>query len=323
MRDKMGINYDHPGKWKKDIGLSIEYYNSWFLEFAPPTFISTRASCKAEINNYFKKSSYLCDISPNFFCEHPKSLNMFRMITAPPIARDRLVGLADVPRSFIENMESSDRLPPKMQLNKVKKNLQSICSVLNTLLDADLFPWVLESREPSERELDRGLVVVADRLSGAISNPLIRNEQEKRQLSSIRNWLEDNGYTFIENGSGIKYNAMEPGTFAFHLDVPGLQEDGKEVNVPVDVAILPKDREVGDLPILIEAKSAGDEVNTNKRRKEEANKLVNLRRQFGDGVEYILFLCGYFNAGYLGYAAADKMDWIWEHNINELEGLGL
>jgi hypothetical protein len=31
------------------------------------------------------------------------------------------------------------------------------------------------------------------------------------------------------------------------------------------------------------------------------------------GVEFILFLCGYFDSGYLGYEAAEGIDWIWAH----------
>jgi hypothetical protein len=45
--------------------------------------------------------------------------------------------------------------------------------------------------------------------------------------------------------------------------------------------------------------------------------------QFGNDVQYVLFLCGYFNAGYLGYEAADGIDWIWEHRIADMNQLGL
>jgi len=38
-----------------------------------------------------------------------------------------------------------------------------------------------------------------------------------------------------------------------------------------------------------------------------------LRRTHGDNVRYILFLCGYFDSGYLGYEAAEGIDWVWEH----------
>ena len=32
-----------------------------------------------------------------------------------------------------------------------------------------------------------------------------------------------------------------------------------------------------------------------------------------------LFLSGYFDAGYLGYEAANHMDWVWEHRINDFD----
>jgi hypothetical protein len=104
----------------------------------------------------------------------------------------------------------------------------------------------------------------------------------------------------------------------------GISEQGAErVNIPVDVAIMPKRAASGDLPLLIEAKSAGDFTNVNKRRKEEANKIEQLRKTYGRKVGYVLFLCGYFDSGYLGYEAAEKIDWVWEHRIDDLEAFGL
>jgi hypothetical protein len=61
----------------------------------------------------------------------------------------------------------------------------------------------------------------------------------------------------------------------------------------------------------------------NKRRKEEATKMVQLRETFGSSVEFVLFLCGYFDGGYLGYEATEGIDWIWEHRIGDLDQLGL
>ena len=41
------------------------------------------------------------------------------------------------------------------------------------------------------------------------------------------------------------------------------------------------------MPILIEAKSAGDFTNTNKRRKEEATKVHQLRATYGLTVRFV------------------------------------
>jgi hypothetical protein len=75
--------------------------------------------------------------------------------------------------------------------------------------------------------------------------------------------------------------------------------------------------------LLIEAKSAGDFTNVNKRRKEEATKINQLKATYGDDVIFVLFLCGYFDAPYLGYEAAEGIDWIWEHRIEDIDQLGI
>ena len=77
------------------------------------------------------------------------------------------------------------------------------------------------------------------------------------------------------------------------------------------------------IPVLIEAKSAGDFTNVNKRRKEEATKIRQIRGTYGEKARFVLFLCGYFDSGYLGYEAAEGIDWIWEHRIEDVEKLGL
>ena len=69
--------------------------------------------------------------------------------------------------------------------------------------------------------------------------------------------------------------------------------------------------------------TAGDFTNTNKRRKEEAVKAEQLKKTFGRDVEFVLFLCGYFDSSYLGYEAAEGIDWIWEHRIADLEKAGV
>ena len=95
------------------------------------------------------------------------------------------------------------------------------------------------------------------------------------------------------------------------------------MNIPIDVVIQPKKPRKDRLPILIEAKSAGDFTNTNKRRKEEATKIHQLQETYGAIVRFVLFLCGYFGSDYLGYEAAEGIDWVWEHRIDDLLKLGL
>lgn len=162
---------------------------------------------------------------------------------------------------------------------------------------------------------------MADRLCGSQADPIVRNAQEKRQLNVIKAWLEERGY--VDHSGRTKLNDLKPGMFAFRLPVVGMKEDTLSVNIPVDVVVQPATAKPGELPLMIEAKSAGDFTNVNKRRKEEATKVQQLRRKYGSQVRYVLFLCGYFDSGYLGYEAAEGIDWVWEHRIDDLTRLGL
>jgi len=199
----MGMNADKPKRWKKDIAQSVDFYNEWFLRFAPKAYRQTRQTTTAQVEAALKWTENLSDISPKLLREHPQVLQMLRMATAPPIARDRLIGLAGVSRNLVAINET------------------------------------------------------------------------------------------------------------------------REINIPVDVAIKGAKARPRDLPLLMEAKSAGDFTNVNKRRKEEAIKMTQLRGTYGKNVRYVLFLCGYFDSGYLGYEAAEGIDWVWEHRIDDLRKLGL
>ena len=77
------------------------------------------------------------------------------------------------------------------------------------------------------------------------------------------------------------------------------------------------------MPLLFETKSSGDFANTNKRRKEEATKIMQLRKTYGYSVSFNLFLCGYFDSEYLGYEASEGIDWVWEHRMDDFLLFGI
>lgn len=176
-----------------------------------------------------------------------------------------------------------------------------------------------------QREIYRAATIVADRLCGSSADPIVRNAQEARQLREIAVWLDERGYRLLPTAQRVKFNEMLPGTYSFRLNIPvNLVEEGrKTVNIPIDAVIMRKTAQLGDLPLLVEAKSAGDFTNVNKRRKEEARKVQQLNATYGNTIEFILFLCGYFDIGYLGYEAAEGIDWVWEHRIDDFAEFGL
>jgi XamI restriction endonuclease len=222
-------------------------------------------------------------------------------------------------------METSGKLPVRLTGNRLDEELQKIINIILRLADRDIFPWLDTPQNPTERDIYRAATIVADRLCGASADPIIRNAQEARQLAAIAEWLDTQGYRLLPKTERVKFDEMPPGTYSFRLNIPvNLTNEGsKTVNIPIDVVIMRKTAQPGDRPLLIEAKSAGDFTNVNKRRKEEARKVQQLQATYGNTVEFVLFLCGYFDSGYLGYEAAEGIDWAWEHRIHDFAEFGL
>jgi hypothetical protein len=249
---------------------------------------------------------------------------MLRMSTCPPLARDRLIGLADSTKNLVGCLEQG-KLPLQLPPELLDKELGKISSILLRMIDVDIFPWIDEKRRPTEEERYRSSTIVADRLCGAIAEPIVRNAQEKRQLALIEKYLTIRHYKLKAHPATVPLTQMEPGTFSFRLNVivSSSKGEARSIKIPIDAVIQPKEARLPHMPVLIEAKSAGDFTNVNKRRKEEATKIHQLKITYGDQVVFVLFLCGYFDAAYLGYEAAEGIDWIWEHRTEDLGQLGL
>jgi hypothetical protein len=319
----MGINRDKPDLWKGDIVRSVDMYNDWFLNFAPKAYRDTRIQTTKAVEQTLKTTENLTNIKMAIFKTDVCILPTLRMSTCPPLAVDRLVGLAGVSKNLVQALECG-KLPPRMAAEEMNTHLQQISSIIGRMADPDIFVWLGREQKPSQQEIYRAATIVADRLCGSVANPIIRNAQEKRQLAAIAAWLKARSYKLIPPGDGTKFDAMPPGTYSFRLNISVAQTGSeKGINIPVDAVVMSKTAKAGDLPLLIEAKSAGDFTNVNKRRKEEATKINQLRHTYGKRISFILFLCGYFDSGYLGYEAAEGIDWVWEHRIDDLSKFGL
>ncbi len=314
------INSNKPHLWKADIAASVDQFNQWFMRFAPEAFRSTRMKTSEHVKAALLATNDLRTLNAATLKANPGALPTLRMCTAPPLAVDRLIGLADASKNLVARMEKG-KLPTKMRAAELDAEVTKLCHILSRLLDRDIFPWLESRKVPTDHERDRASTIVADRLCSAVANPIVRNAQEQRQLALIGDYLDKRGYRKQAHPPGRPLTEMEPGTYAFRMNLAV----GKalKVNVPVDVVIQPKTLRKHRLPVLIEAKSAGDFTNTNKRRKEEATKIHQLQATYGTTVAFVLFLCGYFGSDYLGYEAAEGIDWVWEHRIDDLARLGL
>jgi len=320
----MAINRDKPDLWKDDVARSVDLYNEWFMTFAPKAFRETRLKVTKDVEATLRATQNLRKIKPDILRANPSALPTLRMCTCPPLARDRLIGLAKLSKNLVERMEKDGKVPPGLTDGRISAEFARIGAIIQKFADRDILTWLESVAAPTSEQLRRASTIVADRLCGATADPIIRNEQEARQLKTIAAWLNARGYKRRPVG-GAKFNAMAPGTYAFRINVPVTltRKPAKTVNIPVDAAIMLKSARPGDLPVCVEAKSAGDFTNVNKRRKEEAQKMNQLKSTYGGKLIYVLFLCGYFDSGYLGYEAAEGIDWIWEHRVDDFAGLGL
>lgn len=319
----MAVNSDKPKQWKTDIAKSVDMYNHWFMKFAPMAFRTTRVQTTKDVEATLRSTGNLMNVQPVIIRQYPKILSTLRMSTCPPLAVDRLIGLAGVSANLVKRMELENKPPTRMSTKDIDLELTKIVRIIKKMADPDIFVWLKRPESPSVTEIHRAATIVADRLCGAVANPIIRNAQEKRQLATMENWLVAHGYQYAR-ADGLRFDTMQPGTFSFRMNVPVKLEGGiQRVNIPIDAVIMRKVNKKGKFPIFFEAKSAGDFTNTNKRRKEEAIKMTQLRTAYGKRVQFNLFLCGYFDTGYLGYEASEGIDWVWEHRIDGLAKFGI
>ncbi len=293
------------------------------MQFAPLAYRDTRVETTKQVESALAQTANLTNITSSVLRQYPSVLPMLRMATAPPIARDRLIGLAGVSPNLVKTMEVNQRIPPRMERTAVETDLDRIGQIITRLADKNIFPWLDNQQTPTNAEIYRAATIVADRLCGAVADPIIRNSQEQRQLATIKQWLEGRGYSYLKVSKEFPENGMNPGSFSFRVNLPVIQRGRtKNIKIPIDVVIMPF-HSTSDFPLLLEAKCAGDYTNPNKRRKEEATKVAQLISTYGDKINFVLFLCGYFDSGYLGYEAAEGIDWVWEHRIDDLADFGL
>jgi len=233
------------------------------MRFAPKAYRETRVKTTQQVEAALESTANLTNIAPALLRANPSVVQMLRMCTAPPIARDRLIGLAKVSSSLVQSMEGAGhRLPPQMPKSEVDAQLARIGDIILRLADRDIFTWLDDGHRITGEEVHRAATVVADRLCGAVADPIIRNAQEARQLAAMRHWLEARKYKFIGAGEGTKFGAMRPGTFCFRLNVPvdqgnwpfagfsaqGKPHDGKNRPIPAVFRSFPPQGEFRFVP---------------------------------------------------------------------------
>lgn len=102
--DRLTANINRTDIWKEDSWKSVELYNDWFMKFAPSAFRDARRGVLRQVRNAFSSTQNLTDICVNTIKCAPNALSVLRMATAPPLAQDRLAGLANCNKSLIKTL---------------------------------------------------------------------------------------------------------------------------------------------------------------------------------------------------------------------------
>lgn len=133
------VNADKPHLWKTDVAKSVDQFNQWFMEFAPVAFRTTRIKSTKQVKSSLIATNDLRSLDTVTLKANPGVLPTLRMCTAPPLALDRLVGLAGASKSLVSRMETGS-VSPRMKAETLDENLNKICAVLIKMLDQDIFP---------------------------------------------------------------------------------------------------------------------------------------------------------------------------------------
>src|ERR1039458_9641617 len=109
----MPINADKPHLWKADTRASVDQFNQWFMAYAPKAYRDTRAKTVEHVEHGLLMTADLTTITPDVIKTNPAILPTLRMSTCPPLARDRLIGLADSSKNLVGTLEEG-KLPPQL-----------------------------------------------------------------------------------------------------------------------------------------------------------------------------------------------------------------
>src|SRR3974390_428654 len=121
----MPINADKPHLWKADTRASVDQFNDWFMKFAPKAYRDTRKKTIESVESGLAGTKDLSVITPAVIKANPAILPTLRMATSPPLARDRLIGLADSTKNLVGTLEEG-RLPSQLATELLDAHLMKI-----------------------------------------------------------------------------------------------------------------------------------------------------------------------------------------------------
>ena len=152
----MAVNLDKPHLWKQDTQASVDHYNKWFMTFAPKAFRETRVEATKRVEKADRRVRQHPRPDTDLLRRRPGILPTLRMSCCPPLAMDRLIGLARTGKNLVKNLEKN-RLAAADGDEDVTRHLDHIVKVVRRLLDPDIFVWIRRSQEANRRRETPGV----------------------------------------------------------------------------------------------------------------------------------------------------------------------
>lgn len=143
---------------------------------------------------------------------------------------------------------------------------------------------------------------------------------ETRQYVLLNNWLLRHGYKQTASDEYGSLDTMPSGSFSFCRT----SSSGKKTtstNIPTYCIVNPIDACKVRRPVIIEAKSSESISSSVRSAKKDAKKFATFKDHYKGNAEFMLLLCGHFDGYYLGPQAAEGIDWVWQHRLDDLGAL--
>lgn len=308
------MNSKFPERWEQDRAIAKTQIIQWLA--AADDSSELRATIESNTYAALRLLVGTENLAAVIF-KRPQTLEVLRFLTRRQIGTSQMATFLGITTNKLESFEAGR--------NTSLEIAKDAAAILATELDTSVAGWILDSREPSSEELSRSTWIASDRMLLRKTSTELRYKHEPRQLGKLEHYLKSQGYTEVPGSSiGDPRKGMHKGNYAFRVNVEGTTSDGLSLKQTVDALIKPFSKSDNLLPIFLEAKSMTDEVNPNKRQKEEAQKVESARRRWqtnGEKLNFILLLGGTVPRRYLEVEAGSDLDWIWEHRVEDLEKL--
>jgi len=120
--------------------------------FAPKAYRDTRKTAIENVEQGLTLTKNLTSIGPATIKANPGILPVLRMVTCPPLARDRLIGLADSSKNFVGNLELG-KIPPRLSLELLEENLAKISGVISNMVDVTYFRGSTKNALPRRKNV--------------------------------------------------------------------------------------------------------------------------------------------------------------------------